>query len=344
MFYKDLNLADLVNLEDWQKTQDQFSEALEVTLRTISLSGKPFSETSRPNRLCSEILANISNINEYCDNCLFVEGARPSPLDINKEENFKCPLGLDIFVVPIKAVGNRTVAHILIGPLILKGRKSISEYTKDAQALGVKLEELMDALIEVNVFSYNKIHTITTLIKDIFSHMVQTGYHKKRLGEIAPEVMEMDPIFSRYYEEKILSSLLNSATMALGADSGSVMTLDRKTNNLHIKVASKLDERIVSDTNIKFGEGIAGIAAKTAQAIILPKDENKNNLAQKMKRRDIKSSMIVPFNKGDSHDVYGVINLNILRRNVDFSEKDISLVKELVHMASIALTPLYNSK
>ena len=157
-------------------------------------------------------------------------------------------------------------------------------------------------------------------------------------------MVELDPIFSRYYEEKILSSLLNSATMALGADSGSVMTLDRKTNNLHIKVASKLDERIVSDTNIKFGEGIAGIAAKTAQAIILPKDENKNNLAQKMKRRDIKSSMIVPFNKGDSHDVYGVINLNILRRNVDFSEKDISLVKELVHMASIALTPLYNSK
>lgn len=344
MFYKDLNLADLVNLEDWQKTQDQFSEALEVTLRTVSLNGKPLSETSRPNRLCSEILANIPNINEYCDNCLVIEGAKLPTIDINKEENFKCPLGLDIFIVPIKAVGNRTVAHIVIGPLILKGRKSISEYTKDAQSLGIKLEELIDALIEINVFTYNKIHTITSLVRDIFSHMVQTGYHKKRLGEIAPEMIELDPIFSRYYEEKILSSLLSSATMTLGADSGSVMTLDKKTNNLHIKVASKLDGRIVSDTSIKVGEGIAGIAAKTAQPIILPKDSDKNNLYQKMKRSDIKSSMIVPFNKGDSHDVYGVINLNILRKDVDFSEKDISLVKELIHMASIALIPLYKSK
>ena len=58
-----------------------------------------------------------------------------------------------------------------------------------------------------------------------------------------------------------------------------------------------------------------------------------------MKRRDIKSSMIVPFNKGDSDEVYGVINLNIARKNIDFSDKDIALVKELVRMVSIALIP-----
>jgi hypothetical protein len=60
-----------------------------------------------------------------------------------------------------------------------------------------------------------------------------------------------------------------------------------------------------------------------------------------MKRSDIKSSMILPFNKGDSHDVYGVINLNIMRKNTAFSERDISVVKELVNMASVALIPLY---
>ena len=63
-----------------------------------------------------------------------------------------------------------------------------------------------------------------------------------------------------------------------------------------------------------------------------------------MKRSDIKSSMIVPFNKWNTHDVYGVINLNIVRRNRAFSENDIQIVKELVKMASIALLPLYQER
>src|SRR3989338_1633838 len=150
----------------------------------------------------------------------------------------------------------------------------------------------------------------------------------------------MDPLFSSYYEEKVLNSLLSSCTLALDADSGSVMTVDKKTNMLHIKVASKLDESIVNNTHMRVGEGIAGVAAATAQPIILPKDEKKNGLSKKMKRKYIKSSMIIPFNKANTHDVYGVINLNVVRKKVDFSEKDIGLIKELVNLAGIALYPL----
>lgn len=340
MPYEDLNLPDLVNLEDWQKIQDQFSEALEITLRTVSPQGKSFSSSSRPNRLCTKILANVSDHNQYCGNCLAHKGEQFPAINIAKVTNLKCPLGLDIFVIPITAVGNNVVAYIVAGPVILKARKSVSEYSKEAKGLGIKLEDLMDALIEINVFSYSKMQTVVNLIKDMASYMTQTGYHKKRLGEIAPEVLELDPIFSRYYEEKILSSLLDSCTLALGADSGSVMTRD-KGNNLRIKVASKLDKEIVKDTAIKVGEGIAGVAVKTAQTIILPKDEGKNGLSQKMNRKDIRSSMIVPFTKGVGNDVYGVISLNILRKDVDFTEKDIALVKELVRMASIALLPLH---
>ena len=241
------------------------------------------------------------------------------------------------------ALSDNIAACIIVGPLILKSRKSISEYTKDAEKFGIKLEDLMDALIEINVFSYNKVYSMTRLIKDIFSYIAQTGYHKKRLGEIAPEVAEMDPIFSKYYEEQVLNSLLNSCTLALNADSGSVMTLDRNTNMLNIKVASKLDEKVMQDTHVKVGEGIAGLAAQTAQPIILPKDGNKKGLSEKMTRKHIKSSMIIPFNKGDGHDsngVYGVMNLNMVRRAEDFSEKDIAIVKELVNLASIALIPI----
>lgn len=341
MFTEELGLSELVNLEEWQKIQDSSAEVLEITIRTISMDGKACCRTSRPSRLCSEILSKIPGYSKFCGNCAAQDESTYPTTDLKNRVNFKCPLGLDVFVIPVTAVGNRTVAYIILGPVILKTRKSISEYTKDAEKLGITLEQLMDALIEINVFSYNKIHSIIDLVKHMGAYMAQTGYHKKRLGEIVPEVIEMDPLFSRYYEEKILNSLLQSCTLALNADSGSVMTLDKKTNMLHIKVASKLDKDIVNKTNIKVGEGIAGVAAATAQPIILPKDKNKNGLSKKMKRDYIKSSMIVPFNKGNNHNVYGVINLNIVRRDIDFSEKDIALVKELVKMASIALIPLH---
>jgi len=344
MEYQDLGLAGLVNLEDWQKIQDLFSEVLEITLRTVSVRGEPLTTTSRLSRMCSEILPGIPRSNELCGYCILTNEKKLPDIDIKKKNNFKCTFGLDIFTVPIVAVGNRTAAFIILGPVILKSRKTESEYAKDAGDLGIRLDILTDALIEINVFSYNKIHNIIKMVKNIFSYMAETGYHKKRLGEIAPKVLEMDPVFSRYYEEKILGSLLNASSRALNADSGSVMTLDKHTNILHIKAASNLAANIIKKTNVKMGESIAGLAAKTANPIILPKDADKNNLSSKMKRSDIKSSMIVPFNKWNTHDVYGVINLNIVRRNRAFSENDIQIVKELVKMASIALLPLYQER
>jgi len=59
----------------------------------------------------------------------------------------------------------------------------------------------------------------------------------------------------------------------------------------------------------------------------------------KMKRNYIKSSMIVPFPKGKSREVYGVINLNMVRKNTQFSKKDIAFVQEMLNLASTALIP-----
>jgi ligand-binding sensor protein len=340
MLHKDLGVTDLVNLEDWQKMQDSFSDALEITMRTVSLDGKLLSNISHPTRYCTEILPKARSYTDSCSGYMSDNQAKLAEAAQNGT-GIKLPFGVEIFVVPIKAIANIEVAYVVIGPIILKSRKSPEEYAKEAESLGINSDDLADVLIDINVFSYNKVYSMINLIKDIFSHMAQTGYHKKRLGEIAPEVVEMDPLFSRYYEEKILKAMLRTCKLALNADSGSVMTLDKETNLMRIKVASKIDNKIVNNTTVKVGDGIAGIAAATSKPIILPKDKNKKGIYAKMIRSEIKSSMILPFNKGDSHDVYGVINLNITRKNAVFSERDISVVKELVNMASVALIPLY---
>ena len=341
MYQKKISLADLVNLEDWQKMQESFSEVLGITLRTINSSGKSICKLSGPSALLTKILKNKKNpsYSKLCTSCMLKP---PIEKRITMEEttNINCPFGLEIFAIPIKAFGNRTVTFMLVGPVIMNKRKAQSDYAKAAKKAGVNVEEVMEDLIEINVFSYSRMRAIVALLKDIFSHMAQTGYHKKRLGEIAPEVMEIDPLFSRYYEEKLLNAFLKSCMLALDADSGSVMTVDPETRHLHIQAASKLDREIVENTDMRVGEGIAGMALANAEPIVLPQDRNKNGLSKKMKRKKIKSSLIMPFNKANTHEAYGVISLNVIRKDREFSGKDLALVRELTKLSSIALAPV----
>ncbi|MBF0217253.1 MAG: GAF domain-containing protein [Candidatus Omnitrophica bacterium] len=143
-------------------------------------------------------------------------------------------------------------------------------------------------------------------------------------------------MFSVTREKKVLNSLISVCRMALDVESGSVMTVD-KYDHLRVTASFELNKDIADITYQKIGEGIAGMAAETSETIILPKDHGKKGVCNAMKRNDIKSSMIMPFNKADSREVYGVLNLNIMRKNREFSRKDISLAKELVNLASIAL-------
>lgn len=340
MYKNGLGLIDLVNLEDWQKIQDSFSDALGLTLKTVDLEGKLLTRISNSVLLLYEAINPEKPCHsKFCYNCP-ADSKIGGDFDIKEETKYHCPFGLTVYVIPIKAFSNKIVAHIVVGPVIIEKRRSEAEYASEAKKVGIDLEKLLDTLININVFSHSKIRSILNLLGDTFSYRAQTGFHKKRLGEIAPEVVEIDPLFSGYYEEKVLNTLLNTCIMALDADSGSVMIVDKRTDHLHIKAARKLDDSVKNNTNIKMGEGIAGLAAATSKPIILPQDTGKNDLSSKMKRDYIKSSIIVPFYKLNKHDVHGVINLNVVRKEKEFTDKDIAIIKELVNLASIALVPL----
>jgi len=329
-----LGFEKFVRLEDWQKIQDSCSEAFGIMLGTYDIDGNPVSKKSHSLRLSELIPVGIPGYEKYGDLCFVQKGFKPTEDDISRS---KCPGNLDVFFFPIKTFGQNVVAFMSVGPVILNKREGMTFYSTHASKMGISLESMLDALIEVNVFSHSSIYDIVNFIESVFSYIARTGYHKRRLAEIAQEVVEIDPLFSSFYEQKILDSLLNSCVIVLNADSGSVMTVDKK-DHLHIAASSRMDKDIVKNTDIKVGEGIAGVAAATSKSIVLPADSNKAGVSKNMKRDHIKSSMIVPFNKANSSEVYGVLSLNIMRKDREFSDKDIALTKELVNLASIALT------
>ncbi|MDD5136118.1 MAG: PocR ligand-binding domain-containing protein [Candidatus Omnitrophica bacterium] len=331
----------MVNLGDWQDIQDSFSDVLEITLNTISAHGELLTRPSRSTRLCAKIMPTSRNLRSVCRDCVTTtSGIANLDESAERENTPKCPFGLSSFAIPIRAVGRRIVAYIIAGPVLLKSREKALQCAAQSKDPEIDPKELTDAIMDISVFSYSKARSVIALINDTFSHMAQSGYHKKRLGEIAPEVVKMDPLFSSYYEEKILKSLLHSCVLALNADSGSVMIMDKNTHMLRIKVASELDKSIIAGSNVRMGEGVAGVAAETATPIILPKDKDSAGLCGKLKRNYIRSSMVIPFSKADTQDIYGVININVVRNKTDFTEKDIDIVKELVRLTGIALLPL----
>jgi len=333
-----LRLANFVDLEDWLKTQDSFAETLGVALRTVDNAGELLVRPSNPIRFCESVHKESSLYATCCKNSLKKHASNLQ--EASNKKNLKCPLGLDTFMLPIVAVGSRVLAYVIVGPVILNKRKDESFYRQCAKDSKLDADKLWDSIIEINVFSHNRILAINDLIFEMFTKMAQAGYHKKRLADLAKETVELDPMFTSYYEEMVLRAFLNACLVALDADSGSVMTVDKKTEHIHIKVASKLDENIVKDAEMKMGEGIAGMAAQEAKPIILPNDRDKEGLEDKLKRDYIKSSMVVPFAKGSDPDVYGIINLNIIRKERKFSKQDIELLKEVVNLASIALLPV----
>ncbi len=332
----DPRLEKLVRIEDWQKIQDSCAEAFGITLGTYDINANILLKKSNPLRICDLIASTTPGYTRHDDLCFTRKGFTPAKEGISKAH---CPAGLNVFFTPIKPFGQKVVAFMAIGPVILNKRKDPAFYTGCAKKMGIPSEDLLDLLIEVNVFSHNNIYAVVNFIGKVFSYMARTGYHKRRLGEIAREVVEVDPLFASYYEQKILDSLLTASTIMLDADSGSVMTIDNKSC-LQIASSSRLNKDIVEKTNIKVGEGLAGMAAATSRPIVLPKDSKKAGISKNMKRNDIRSSLIVPFNKANSDDVYGVLSLNILRKDKNFSDKDITLTKELVKLASIALVAI----
>src|SRR3990167_6436424 len=102
MFQNDLKIQDLVNLEYWQKVQDLFSDAFDITLQTLTDDYTPLTTISRPKRLYT-LVKDITASTE-----------RPKEI-----LNVKCPFELDAFVIPINVINNTVAAYVIAGPVRL---------------------------------------------------------------------------------------------------------------------------------------------------------------------------------------------------------------------------------
>jgi ligand-binding sensor protein/putative methionine-R-sulfoxide reductase with GAF domain len=319
------SLSELIDAKEWQKIQDNFSAVTGIGLRVLNSHCFPVIMPTGIPRLCSELLKGARKAEGVCGKCLptFLGGKWPA----DKNLGYTCYSGLYSFIIPL-TVEEQVMGYILVGPIVLVARKPKEMYRKVAEDLGLDLEDFWSALCEVKAISFNGAQSLAELIRDVFEYLLKMSYRNLMVRK---ELLMVDsPKMGR-----LLKALLDVACQVSGADTGSVMFLDKSRNELSIKASRGLSEDIVINSRVKLGEGVSGLAAKEGEAFIIDDTLRDNRIKNFLNRPHIKSSMVVPLKVEDS--VVGVLNLGAVSTAARFDLASLKLMNNLTDLATVAL-------
>lgn len=152
------------------------------------------------------------------------------------------------------------------------------------------------------------------------------GYVSQRLGD-KTELHEMLKLIVR-----MIAELLSARIVSL-------MLLDQTRSELFIKVSYGLDEKIVEQTRVKLGEGIAGTVAESGMPLLIDNiEQNEVYRTQNNPQYDTMSLLSVPVSLGDM--IVGVINVNNKTSGEPFNQDDMNLIVSFAERISRALERL----
>lgn len=323
---KKLSLKDLIEIQEWQRIQDNFSAITAVSVRTLDFRGQAFTTMSAAPRLCTELLKDHWVKESICGNCLptFLGGNRT----VDKNLSYVCPSGLYNFVAPLE-VASRILGYIIVGPVILVARKPKEQCRPIAVQLDINLDKFWDALCEIKVMSFHSVQSLIELIKEIGEYTLRLAYQS-----IAKE--EEVVMLGSTKLSKLLDALLDVAFQVSGAQVGSIMLIDKDRKELTIRISKGLSEEIVRNTKIVLGNGISGIAAQEGKSLLIDDDIQDNRIKAYLNRPQIGSAMVIPIKV--ENKVLGVMNLGAVRTSeVRFNTNKVNLINSLVGLATIAV-------
>lgn len=135
--------------------------------------------------------------------------------------------------------------------------------------------------------------------------------------------------------DECLRTCIEKVTDLLGVEISSLMLLDKKNQELSIKVAKGLSEDIIRSAKIKVGEGVSGWVAKNKEPLLI-KDIGKDKRFSKRNGKYHNGSLLsVPLLARD--EVLGVINVNNKSTREVFKKSDLDVLKEVASHISIAV-------
>ncbi|MDD5565777.1 MAG: PocR ligand-binding domain-containing protein [Candidatus Omnitrophica bacterium] len=324
---KQLTFKELINLKEWQKIQDNFSAITQIGIRTLDGAGLSVTSPSGQPRLCTEVIRDFALKKRLCDWCLptFLGGNAV----VDKNLGFSCPLGLKVFVAPLINEVEHVIAYVVLGPVFVGAHKVKPEYNEFAKHYNLDVEELFSALSEIRLISFNGIQSLLELMQDVGNYIIKSSYQHLTMEK--PMV-----VIDREKLNQLLKVFLDVAFQVSGADVGSVMLMNKSTQELSILTSRGIPQDIASATRVKVGEGICGTAAKERTSFLIDDNIKDNRIKRYLNRPSLKSSMVLPIKLHEN--VLGVVNLGALQKSpVQFNDADLAMINRLIDLVVTAL-------
>ena len=329
-----ISLKEVIDINQWQGIQDHFAEVMRVTISTVDTTGNLLTKPSNPTRLCEEIVRSSPAGIASCAGCF--PASSIADLESNElwKEGYLCHVGLYNFPIPARLPNDKTIAYILVGPVLLGERQKPNKYREKIAELNIDIDKFIDALIEIKVFSFSGIQSVTELLKDVFSYIVELSYHRFKLEKIIPS-HKLSKMVYKFYADKLLNALLDVSFNVTDAEFGSIMLLDEKTGDLYIKIGRGIKKDVIRHTRLKIGEGIAGLAAQERRFLLVDDKITDERLKNRLQRPDIKSAIVAPIQVND--ELFGVMNIGTLHTSNKFNLENVGVLSQLVKVVSITL-------
>jgi signal transduction histidine kinase/GAF domain-containing protein len=133
-----------------------------------------------------------------------------------------------------------------------------------------------------------------------------------------------------------LGAILDSAIKLLRADEGSIL-IAGEDGVLRIAASRGIPEKIVRDTAVTPGKGIAGTVFASGESLLLPGPIDVARFEGYVeKSRRIHGGLCVPLRAGEA--VIGVLNLNLMRPGVEFDMDDLNVATLFAEHAGLAFS------
>jgi len=329
---------DVINKEKWWDMLSRFIDVLRVNIFVVDSQGRIILPPEE-GRYGGGLLTDRSLRFDFVDDSIDVDEQFERHGAFLESYN---RFGLNSFAIPVTVNGDKTIAYMIIGPVILNKRLSGSDYEKMAEDEGCDKGKLLDELGGIRVVSNIMMNSILDLLSEIVRDNIELGVRKKELkrikseaGGLSEELTEtVQEIYSTVYLDELLVTLLDVALKMTNAECGSIMVKDASQKELIIKASRGLDSQKTQGIKIKLGEGVAGVAAQEDASFIIHGTEGDNRIKHFLKRPDIREALVMPLKNEDR--VFGILNLHTKREGGRI-EKNLDNLRYLSVLLSSAM-------
>ncbi len=176
-----------------------------------------------------------------------------------------------------------------------------------------------------------------------------------RLGQLVQEINSQNPeerqrgieFLIRLYDlskglhgtwdiDKRLKLTAQRLTNLLEVERVSIMLMDQKGKEFYIKVAVGMDDEVIHNTKVKFGEGIAGWVAQSGQALLMKDMQQDVRFSLRKGPQYYNNSfLVVPLRS--KNRVIGLVNVSNKRSRENFTERDQRMLEFITDQLALVI-------